>query len=295
MSGNRVLDAADRVLVGTDGGLIEVDAAGAATPLAPVSGEARYLPGTTDVVHQDGDSITLLTRAAARGWSRGAAKAGSKVTSKPLLRAEHTVELLGVLPGRVVYRANPRHRLLWDVVIRNVFVGEEQAVYARGGDVRAAAVSPNSRHIAIRLPRKLILVDTMPVTEDDHVRLIGPEPADGGHRHLSWLPDSLRLVATADGVVSRYDVERGSWEPLVSGLGPDAVGVVAPDGRRLAIVDGGRVAFHHAGTGDFLRAAEVDAHGAPVWTPDSATVAVATRDGVATVVAQSAFVKAVGL
>ena len=181
------------------------------------------------------------------------------------------------------------------MVIRNVFVGEEQAVYARGGDVRAAAVSPNSRYIAIRLPRKLILVDTMPVTEDDHVRLIGPEPAGGGHQHLSWLPDSVRLVATADGAVSRYDVERGTWEPLVSGLGPDAVGAIAPDGRRLAIVDGGRVAFHHAGTGDFLRAAEVDAHGAPVWTPDSATVAVTTAEGIATVVAQSAFVKTVAL
>jgi hypothetical protein len=291
MSGNRVLDAADRVLVGTDGGLIELDAAGAATPLTPATGEARYLPGTTDVVHQDGDGITVLTRGSGRGWSRGSAKP----KSKPLLRADHTVQLLGVLPGRVVYRANPRHRLLWDVVIRNVFVGEEQAVYDRGGDVHTAAVSPNSRYIAIRLPRKLILVDTMPLTEDDHVRLIGPEPADGGHRHLSWLPDSVRLVATADGAVSRYDVERGSWEPLVSGLGPDAVGVIAPDGRRLAIVDGGRVAFHHAGTGDFLRAAEVDAHGPPVWTPDSATVAVATAGGIATVVAQSAFVKTVAL
>ena len=279
MSGTRVLDAADRILVGTDGGLIEVDASGKATPVAAASGEARYLPGTRDVVHQDGDGLTLVSRGRA----------------KPLLTASHAVELLGVLPGRVVYRANPRHRLLWDVVIRNVFVGEEQAVYSRGGDVRAAAVSPNSRHIAIRLPRKLILVDTMPVTEDDHVRLIGPEPADAGHHHLSWLPDSVRLVATACGEVSRYDVERGAWEPLVSGLGPDAVGVVAPDGRRLAVVDGGRVAFHHAGTGDFLRAAEIGAIGAPVWTPDSSTVAVATAEGVATVVAQSAFVKSIRL
>lgn len=279
MSGNRVLDAVDRILVGTGGGLFEVDAAGTATPIAASSGEARYLPGTRDIVHQDG--ATVLMR------SRG--------RTKPLVTADHTVELLGVLPGRVVYRANPRHRLLWDVVIRNVFVGEEQAVYSRGGDVRAAAVSPNSRYIAIRLPRKLILVDTMPVTEDDHVRLICPEPATGGHHHLSWLPDSERLVATAGGEVSRYDVERGTWEPLVSGLGDDAVGTVAPDGRRLAIVDDGRVAFHHAGTGDLLRAAEVDAHGAPVWTPDSATVAVATPDGVATVVAQSAFVKSIRL
>lgn len=279
MSGNRVLDAADRILVGTDGGLFEIDAAGTATPLAPTAGPARYLPGTRDIVHQDGDTVLLRSRG----------------KSRPLVAADHAVELLGVLPGRVVYRANPRHRLLWDVVIRNVFVGEEQAVYSRGGDVRAAAVSPNSRYIAIRLPRKLILVDTMPVTEDDHVRLIGPQDPTGGHHDLCWLPDSERLIATADGVVARYDVERGGWETLVDGLGPDAVGVVAPDGRRLAVVDGGRVAFHHAGTGDLLRAAEVDATGAPVWTPDSATVAVATPDGVATVVAQSAFVKTIRL
>ncbi|GAA4412802.1 hypothetical protein GCM10023148_06780 [Actinokineospora soli] len=275
MSGTRVLDAADRILVGTDGGLIEVDAAGRSTPLAATTGEARYLPGTRDVVHQDGPTITLRSRGRA----------------KPLRKSDHAVELLGVLPGRVVYRANPRHRLLWDVVIRNVLVGEEQTVYSRGGDVRAAAVSPNSRYIALRLPRKLLLVDTMPVTEDDHVRLICPEPADGGHHHLTWLPDSVRLVATAGGEVTRYDVEHGTWEPLVTDLGADAVGVPAPDGRRLAVVDGGRVSFHHAGTGDFLRAAEVGALGAPVWTPDSATVAVATPDGVATVVAQSAFAK----
>ena len=70
MSGNRVLDAADRVLVGTDGGLIELDAAGAATPLTPAVGEARYLPGTTDVVHQDGDGITVLSRGSGRRRGR---------------------------------------------------------------------------------------------------------------------------------------------------------------------------------------------------------------------------------
>ncbi|UVS76541.1 hypothetical protein [Actinokineospora sp. UTMC 2448] len=279
MSGIRVLDAADRLLISTDDGLVELDTTGRATPLGPAGGEARYLPGTRDVVYQDGPALMLRERGRTRR----------------LVSADHAVELLGVLPGRVVYRANPRHRLLWDVMIRNVFVGEEQAVYTRGGDVRSASVSPNSRHIAIRLPRKLVLVDTMPVTEDDHVRLICPEPADGGHHHLSWLPDSARMIANADGEVSRYDVERDTWEPLVTGLTPDAVAVAAPDGRRLAVVDDGRVSFHHAGTGDFLRAAELDAHGAPVWTPDSTTVAVATADGAATVVAQSAFVRAIPL
>lgn len=274
MAGNRVLDVDDRILISADDRLVEVDAAGKATVLAPSAEEARYLPGTRDVVYQQGSPARLMMR------------------GKPLVATDHSVELLGVLPGRVVYRTNPRHRLLYDVVIRNVLVGEEQTVYDRGGEVLAAAVSPNSRYVAIRLPRKLILVDTMPVTEDDHVRLICPEPADGGHHHLTWLPDSTRLVATAEGVVSRYDVERATWEPLVT-AGPSAIGVAAPDGRRLAIVDAGRVAFHHAGTGDFLRAAEIDAVGAPVWTPDSSTVAVATGGGVATVVAQSAFARPV--
>ncbi|MFC7612420.1 hypothetical protein ACFQV2_00775 [Actinokineospora soli] len=132
MSGTRVLDAADRILVGTDGGLIEVDAAGRSTPLAATTGEARYLPGTRDVVHQDGPTITLRSRGRA----------------KPLRKSDHAVELLGVLPGRVVYRANPRHRLLWDVVIRNVLVGEEQTVYsaaATSGRRRSARTAATSR------------------------------------------------------------------------------------------------------------------------------------------------------
>ncbi|MGW5050669.1 hypothetical protein [Actinokineospora sp. NPDC004072] len=279
MSGNRVLDAADLLLIGTDAGLFELDAAGAATPLAAGPGPARYLPGTRDVVYQDGPALMLRERGRTR----------------QLVRAEHAAELLDVLPGRVVYRANPRHRLLWDVMIRNVLVGEAHAVYTRGGDVRAAAVSPNSRHIALRLPRKLVLVDTMPVTEDDHVRLICPEPAEGGHRDLTWLPDSTRLIATADGEVSRYDVERETWEPLVTGISPTATCTAAPDGRRLAILDSGRVSFHHAGTGDLLRAVDLPAHGTPVWTPDSTAIALATDDGVATVVAQTAAVHRIPL
>lgn len=294
MLGLRALDVDDRgrLLVSAAGGgrtrLVEVDVKGATELFsAPGPVVGRYLPGERKVVAQHGDPARLELL-------RVGGKPASLVGS-----GDHATELLGVLPGRVVYRANPRHRLLFEVVIRNVLVGEEQAVYDRGGDVVEAAVSPNSRHVAIRLPRKLILVDTMPVTEDDHVRLICPEPADGGHRELRWLPDSTRLVATehsAQGAtVACYDVGKQEWRPLVTSLPPAASAAAAPDGRRIAVVDGHRISLHHTDTGRFLRAAELPGPvvGGAVWSPDSRSVAAGLSDSVAVVAADSAAVRTV--
>ncbi|SDD86030.1 TolB-like translocation protein [Actinokineospora iranica] len=282
MSGMRVLDIDERgrlltaVAEGDQVRLAEIDAKGVRGDLTVASGitTAKYLPGERKVVVQHGEpaQLSLLT-------------VGGKLA--PLLGSPtHSTELLGVLPGRIVYRANRRHRLLYSVVIRNVLVGEEQAVYDRGGAVIEAAVSPNSRHIAIRLPRKLLLVDTMPVTEDDHVRLISPEPAERGRRNLRWLPDSGRLVATeyteSTARIVRFDVASESWHPLVVSLDQSTTGWVAPDGRRVAVAAGPRIAFHRAEDGAFLREAELPGDIAPdafLWSPDSSRVALTTTLG----------------
>ncbi|GLZ40888.1 hypothetical protein [Actinokineospora sp. NBRC 105648] len=295
MSGLRVLDIDERgrllIAAAEDDQvrLVETDAKGARKELAVATGvtTAKYLPGERKVVVQHGTpaQLSLLP-------------VGGKIT--PLVGGpDHATELLGVLPGRIVYRANRRHRLLFSVVIRNVLVGEEQAVYDRGGAVVEAAVSPNSRYIAIRLPRKLVLVDTMPLTEDDHVRLISAEPAERGRRNLRWLPDSTRLVATEyepdTARVVRFEVTSESWHPLVVSLSPTAIGWVAPDGRRVAVVEGDRISFHQTENGRFLRAATLSgavAEDGFLWSPDSRSVAVTTVDGSLSVVeAESAAIR----
>ncbi|GAA3025112.1 hypothetical protein Aglo01_18220 [Actinokineospora globicatena] len=269
--------------------LVEVDAKGKSRELAvvPEATTARYLPGERKVVVQHGTPARLSL-----------VRVGGKLT--PLVgSADHANELLGVLPGRIVYRTNRKHRLLYSVVIRNVLVGEEQAVYDRGGAVIESAVSPNSRYIAIRLPRKLVLVDTMPVTEDDHVRLISPEPATRGRVNLRWLPDSTRLTAVEyeaeSARVVRYDVASESWHPLVVSLDPTAQGWTAPDGRRVAVAVGNELSFYQADNGRFLRSATIDGEIADfLWSPDSRTVALRTATGENAVVqAESAAVRQV--
>ncbi|WP_436493239.1 hypothetical protein [Actinokineospora sp. HUAS TT18] len=287
MSGMRVLDVdeRERLLIAVGQDLAEVDAKGTRRDLVRVPDvtAARYLPSERKIVIQHGTPARLSLL-----------RIGGRLT--PLLGSpDHATELLDVLPGRVVYRANRRHRLLFTVVIRNVLVGEEQAVYDRGGSVLEAAVSPNSRYIAIRLPRKLILVDTMPETEDDHVRLISAEPATLGRRNLRWLPDSTRLVATeygeSEAKVVRWAVGSDSWTPVVASLSPGVEALVAPDGRRMAVVDGARIAFHQAENGHFLRAAELPAEVDDFrWSPNSRSVAVSMTGAAALVAADRATV-----
>ncbi|RLK59968.1 hypothetical protein [Actinokineospora cianjurensis] len=302
MSGMRVLDVdeQERVLIALPTGgaraaggapstggevrLVEVDAKGKSRELAAVAdaAAARYLPGERKVVVQHGTPARLSL-----------VQIGGKLT--PLVGSDdHANELLGVLPGRIVYRTNRKHRLLYSVVIRNVLVGEEQAVYDRGGAVIESAVSPNSRYIAIRLPRKLLLVDTMPVTEDDHVRLISAEPAARGRANLRWLPDSARLTAVEyepeSARVVRFDVASESWHPLVVSLDPTARGWTAPDGRRVAVAVGNELSLYQTDNGRFLRSTTVDGEIEDFhWSPDSRAIALRTTTGhVAVVRAESA-------
>ncbi|OLR89668.1 WD40 repeat domain-containing protein [Actinokineospora bangkokensis] len=293
MSGMRVLDVDERgrlLKAVTDGGtttLVEVDAKGTRERAAVGAlATARYLPGERTAVVQHGSPAQLSLL-----------HPNGKMA--PLLGSPtHDTELVGVLPGRVVYRANRRHRLLYTLVIRNVLVGEEQAVYDRGGSVEEAAVSANSRHIAIRLPRKLLLVDTMPVTEDDHVRLITPEPPGAGHRDIQWLPDSQRLLSLVqDGgttSVTRWDVATQEWDVLVTGLAPQARLHLAPDGRRFAVGSDSGLALYEAGAGRYLRDGDVGGGvDSALWTPDSRRLVV-ERDGEALwVEAESGAVSAV--
>ncbi|TDQ04857.1 WD40 repeat domain-containing protein [Labedaea rhizosphaerae] len=275
----RVFDIDDdaHVLTGDNTTLVEVDPrTGAATELVrvPALGNARYLPGEHKIVLEHGRPPQLSVLPL-----RG------KGSLKTLVAAPAaSVELLDALPGRVVYRTNQRTKLEFDVVIRNVFMGEEQAVWDRGGEVREAAVSPDSRFVAVRLPEELVLVATMPETEDDHLYRVAEESGTGGHRTLHWLADSTRLIATKAGPerteVQSYNVTQERWVTLVPDAGRGAVVTPSPDGSLLAVAVGSRISLHSAESGEPLRTVELPGPvtSGPHWSPNSVAIALSTQD-----------------
>ena len=112
--------------------------------------------------------------------------------------------LLDVLPGRIVYATNRRNGVDFDVVIRSVVTGAEQVVYDRGGMVQEVEASPDSRYLALTLPGsrplsdQVVLIDTMPATEGEHVRALTAVDADARNTHLRWLPRSAGLVVSSN-------------------------------------------------------------------------------------------------
>src|ERR1044072_4767253 len=190
----RVFDIDDdaHVLIGNDSALAEIDPeTGVAAELVrvPALGGARCLPGERKVVVEY-DRPTRLLLLSLRGK-----RSMGGVVALP----DASAQLVDALPGRVVYRTNERAKLEFDVRIRNVFMGEEHAVWDSGGEAREAAVSPDSRFVAVRLPDELVLVAPMPETEDDHLFRVAQESGTGGHHGLHWLPDRTRLIATKVG------------------------------------------------------------------------------------------------
>ena len=276
----RVFDIDDdaHVLTGDDAALAEIDPeTGAVTELArvPALGNARYLPGERKIVVEH-DRPPRLSVLSLRG----------KASLKQLVAEPETAcELMDALPGRVVYRTNQRNKLEFDVFIRNVFMGEEQAVWDRGGDVREAAVSPDSRFVAVRLPGELVLVATMPETEDDHLYRVAEEPATGGHLGLHWLPDNTRLIAvnvTAERTeVQSYHVAEERWVTLVPDAGRGAIAVPSPDGALLAVAAGSRISLYSAESGEPLRDVELPGPVTPGslrWSPNSVALTLSTED-----------------
>jgi hypothetical protein len=277
----RVFDIDDdaHVLIGDDTALAEIDPeTGVATELVrvPALGNARYLPGEQKIVIEHGRPPQLSVLSL-----RG------KGSLKTLVAVpDASAELMDALPGRVVYRTNQRTKLEFDVVIRNVFMGEEQAVWDRGGEVREAAVSPDSRFVAVRLPDELVLVATMPETEDDHVFQVAVEPGTGGHHNLHWLADGTRLIATKVGAerteVQSYYLTQERWVSLVPDAGRGAEVVPSPDGSLLAVAVGSRIFLHSAESGEPLRTVELPGPvtGRLRWSPNSIAIALSTRDAV---------------
>ncbi|SHE70576.1 S9 family peptidase [Streptoalloteichus hindustanus] len=296
------VDEHGRVLAGWDETgstqLVELSPEGEVTPLTALPGacRGRYLPGERVVVvqHDDGGNergqLSLLRLDPAPPLPAGLADL------EPLVRdPRHVHRLLDVLPGRVAYATNRRNGTDFDVLIRNLFSGEEEPVYDRGGYVDEVAIAPDSHYLAVTVPGapalsdRLLLVDTIPEIEDEQVLPVTEADEHARHDHLFWLPGDRGLVVTTDRGrdllgVARYELADESWSWLVTSDQHELTGWLSPDGRLLLVEtndDGvARLSLHDADTG--AKRHDVRLPGAgwvsfplpePIWSPDSRYVA----------------------
>lgn len=295
------VDDEGRVLAGSDESgsvqLVEIDTDGTTAPLTALPGavRGRYLPGERTVVVEhdtDGDERAQLSLLHLDGLSEPATVDGLV----PFVRdSEYVHSLLDVLPGRVLYGTNRRNGVDFDVVVRGTTIGEEQVVYDRGGMVLDVAASPDSRYVAITLPgtpplsEQLVLVNTMPATEDERVVALTDPSEPCRHTHVRWLPDDSGLLVTTNTGrnftgVARLDPLSGKREYLVTSDEHDVVGWSSPDGRTVLTqtnVDGtARLSLHHTADGSLVHDIELPGEGwcaspmpAPVFSPDSTRAA----------------------
>jgi len=292
------VDNAGRVLAGSDESgstqLVELSPLGRTTALTALPGavSGRYLPGERAAIIQHdngGDERGQLSLLRLDRRRTAPAELGDL---QPLVRdPKHVHRLLDVLPGRIVYATNRRNGVDFDVVIRSVVTGAEQVVYDRGGMVQEVEASPDSRYLALTLPGsrplsdQVVLIDTMPATEGEHVRALTAVDADARNTHLRWLPRSAGLVVSSNHGreftgISRIEPRNGRRSWLVTSDEHDLTGWVSPDGRTLLVHtndDGAsRLALHDAATGQLQQRLRLPGDGwcsyplpAPVWSPDS--------------------------
>jgi prolyl oligopeptidase PreP (S9A serine peptidase family) len=296
------VDATGRVLAGSDASgsvqLVEIAPDGTETALTALPGAVtgRYLPGERTVVVQHDTDGNERSQLSLLHVENPITEPATVDDLQPFIRdAEHVHRLLDVLPGRVIYATNRRNEVDFDVVIRSAMTGEEQVVYDRGGLVTDVAASPDSHYVVITLPGEqpmsdqLVMVNTMPLTEDDHVVALTSARDHARSIHVSWLPDDSGVVATTNHErdltgVARIDPRTRERTWLVTSEEHELTGWLSPDGTTLLVQtndDGvGRFSLHDAGTGHLRRRVALPTDGwcdfpmpAPVWSPDSRLVA----------------------
>jgi acetyl esterase/lipase len=309
------VDGEGRVLAGSDDAgavqLVELDG-DRRTPLTDLPGavSGRYVPGERLVVVQHdtgGDENAQLSLLRLDPLPQRAARLEDL---EPLVRADGVVHrLLDVLPGRVVYATNRRNRVDFDVVVRELASGQEDVVYAGGGNVSEAVVAPDGRRVAVALVSDLAMSERVLLVDGDDVCQVTDPALPGRHERLAWSPDGTALYVTTDAgrdttVVVRVGVgdDRSGCVVVVAGdpVGDDPLCLSAdrtwdvaawpsPDGGTLLVeqlVDGeSRLALHDA-DGRHRVAVELPGAGTPaagvvayhplpdpVWSPDGRFVA----------------------
>lgn len=301
------VDDAGRVLAGSDQSgsvqLIEIPPgaevpAERAVPLTALPGavSGRYLPGRRAAVVQHDADGNERAQLSLLNLDRPRPAPATLGDLEPLVHdPEYVHRLLDVLPGRIVYATNRRNGVDFDVVLRSTVTGEEHVVYDRGGMVAEVATSPDGQYVALTVPGQqpmsdqVILINTMPVTEDERVLALTDAAEPTRHTHLSWLPDAAGLIVTTNAGrdltgIARLDPRTGRREWVLLSEEHELTGWLSPDGSMLLVqanVDGSaRLALHEAATGELRHHVRLPADGwctfplpAPVWSPDSRFVA----------------------
>lgn len=302
----RAFDVDDdgRVLAGSDETgstqLVEISSTGrddeppTVTPLTDLGGacSGRYLPGERAVIVQHDDGGNERAQLSVLSLKSPLASPVDVAGLKPVARnADHVHRLLDVLPGRVVYGTNRRNGVDFDVVVHNVLVGEEEAIYADGGLVEEAAIAPDSRYLAVTVPgtpaesAQLLLVDTMPETPDTRVFPVTEPDEPTRIDHLCWLPDDHAVLATTNherdlARIARYDLATERWTDLLVSAEHELRAWPSPDGTLMLVesnMDGvARLAMHDADNGRHLFDIATPSDGwvayplpEPRWSPNS--------------------------
>lgn len=296
------VDGTGRVLAGSDASgsiqLVEITSDGAATPLTALPGavSGRYLPGERTVVVQHDTDGNERSQLSLLRLDTPLTEPATVDTLEPLVHdSRHVHRLLDVLPGRIVYATNRRNEVDFDVVIRSAFTGEEQVVYDRGGMVIDVAASPDSHYVVITLPGEqpmsdqVVLINTMPTTEDEHIVALTGAAEHSRHTHMSWLPDDSGIILTTNHGrdftgIAQLDPRTGHRSWLITSDDHELTGWLSPDGSTLLVQandDGAaRFSLHDAKSGELRQAVALPDDGwcafplpAPVWSPDSRFVA----------------------
>lgn len=295
------VDETGRVLAGCDATgsmqLVEIGTEGARQLTALPDGcSGRYLRGERAVVVEHDSGGNERGRLSLLRLDPPPEQPAGPDDLTPLVHdPEHRAVLTDMLAGRVVYRTNRKNGVDFDVLIRNVFSGEEEVVYDAGGMVLEATASPNSLRIAVRIAGdapmsdEVSIVDTMPVTEDEHILAVTDPDEGARHAMLAWLDDDTLLVSTNRGReftgIARFDVRGGEWTWLLTDDTHDLLGWASPDGSRILVaanMDGSsKLSVHDAANGELLHEVATPVPGwigyplpRPAWSPDSRFVSI---------------------
>ena len=279
------IDDEGRILAGYDGGgttqLVEIAADGQLTELTALSGRCsgRYLVAERAVVVQhdlNGNENTQLSRLDLDVERVGPA---SEHDLDPLVYdPEFMHNLVDVQPGLVVFTTNRRNGVDFDVVTVDCATGQQTTMYAGGGYVADASLSPSGREVAVTCLSAQPCSTQVTISVDGGVAPI-TDPADHAlHTGVAWLPDGTGLLMSSNHQREFRGIVRvrpdGTWAWLVESDEHDLDVYPSPDGVALLVVrhdDGATRLAIHDDDGRHVRDVELPADGVVSvrWAPRS--------------------------
>jgi dipeptidyl aminopeptidase/acylaminoacyl peptidase len=284
------LSAEGHVLAGHDDlgsqQLVEIAPDGTVTALTrlPSRCQGRYIPGRRQVVvehDQSGDEnyqLSLLDL-----FQLPESPVGPDALTLLVSDPDHLHVLLDVTESSVVYCTNRRNGVDMDVVVRDLFTGEDRVVYDGGGYVASTVVSHDHSSVAVTMISLEPSSTTIVVADASGSRALTDPHERAHHEVAGWTADDSGLVLSSDHdrefhAILRLD-RQGVWTTLVEEDDHDVRAQLSPDGSVMVVahhVDGlDRFAVHRPDGGHVT---DVDlppvAPASVVWAPDSSAFAI---------------------